>query len=60
MEYKGKKVYIVLVNNREYTGVVYAVEKKEKCYLIKIKDKSGHLVGFYDTEIALIQEEEDN
>lgn len=56
-EYEGKKVFIKLINGREYSGEVYAVEVKSGISLIKIKDRYGGKVAFYDTEISVIEEE---
>lgn len=56
-EYEGRRVYVKLKNGREYSGEVYAVENKGSVSLIKLKDKYGKNVGFYDTEISVIEEE---
>lgn len=56
-EYEGKRVFIKLRNGREYSGEIYAVESKGAVSLIKLKDKFGKNVGFYDTEISVIEVE---
>lgn len=56
-EYEGKKVFIQLKNQRKYKGRVVSVDDKITCSIFKIKDKYGKLVGFYDSEISVIQEE---
>ena len=55
--YEGKKVFIILKNGRSYSGEVLKVEDKGSAILIIIKDKFGKRVGFYSTEISVIEEE---
>ncbi len=55
--YEGKNVYIILKNNRAYSGKVLEVENKGSCSLIIILDKFGKRVAFYDTEILVMEEE---
>ena len=56
--YEGKKVFIILKNGRSYSGEVLEVEIKGTVTLIIIRDKFGKRVGFYSTEISVIEEEE--
>lgn len=56
-EYDGRRVFIKLKNGREYSGQIYSVELKGSVSLIKLKDKYGKNVGFYDSEISVIEEE---
>jgi len=56
-EYTGKKVYVKLMNNREYSGVVISVEAKGSSSIFKLKDKFNNLIGFYDSEISVIEEQ---
>ena len=58
----GKKVYIILKNKRQYQGVVLEVESDSKSsgvYFITIKDKFDNRTSFVNSEIELIQEEDD-
>lgn len=56
-EYEGKRVFIKLRNGREYTGKIYSVELQGSVSIIKLKDKFGKAIGFYDSEISVIEEE---
>lgn len=56
-DYEGKKVFVKLKNNREYSGIIENVLDKGSCLIIKLKDKFGQLIGFYDTEISVIEEQ---
>lgn len=57
--YEGKRVYIILKNNRKYSGVIQSVEKLENSnsYWIHIKDKFENSITFLNTEIEVIEEE---
>jgi len=55
--YEGKRVFLKLKNNREYSGKILKVEDKGSCSIIILLDKFGKKVGFYDTEISVIEEE---
>ncbi len=58
----GKKVYIILKNKRQYQGVVLEIEsdiKNSGVYFITIKDKFDNRTSFVNSEIELIQEEDD-
>jgi len=52
-EYEGKKVYVILISGRKYTGVIKKVDDNF-VYLI---DKFGDNVMFNISEISLIEEE---
>ena len=57
-DWEGKKVFIILKNNREYTGVVLEVETHSNTWIwITLKDKFGQKIGFSAEQIKLIQEE---
>ena len=57
-DWKGKKVYILLLNNREYSGRVLDVNGNlGNAHFIEILDKFNKKVTFLTTEIAVIQEE---
>lgn len=58
-KWEGKKVFIILKNKRQYSGIVIEVEVNDNSPLIwiTIKDKFGNNIGFSVEEIELIQEE---
>lgn len=56
-EYKNKEVFVKLKNGRAYEGKIYEILHKNNVTLIKIIDKLGYKVAFYDSEISVIQEE---
>ena len=56
-DYEGKKVFVKLRNNREYSGIILSVVDKGDFSIIKLKDKFGNLVGFYDSEISVMEEQ---
>jgi len=56
-QYEGKRVFLKLKNNREYSGKILSVEDKGSCSIIIILDKFDKKVGFYDSEISVIEEE---
>lgn len=56
-EYEGKRVYVKLKNDREYNGIVISIMDKGSCIIFKLRDKFDNLVGFYDTEISVIEEQ---
>lgn len=55
--YTGKKVYIILKNNRQYSGEVIEVDVGAALSWIVIKDKFGARISFSTEEIKLIEEE---
>lgn len=55
--WEGKKVFIILKNNRQYSGVIIEVERNGVLYWITILDKFNKRVGFSVEEIKTIQEE---
>lgn len=55
--YEGKQVFIKLKNGRSYSGKVLEIEIKPNCTLIILLDKYDKKVGFYSTEISVIEEE---
>ena len=55
--YEGKKVYIILKNQRKYSGEVLEVEQGEILCWITIKDKFGARISFSTEEIELMEEE---
>jgi small nuclear ribonucleoprotein (snRNP)-like protein len=59
-KWEGKKVFIILKNDRQYQGVVIEVEINHKTSLawITIRDKYNNSIGFNVEEIKLIQEED--
>jgi len=59
--YEGKKVFIILKNQRQYTGKVLEVETNPHSSLtwITILDKFGNRITFSTEEIELIQEEKE-
>lgn len=57
--WKGKKVFIILKNKRQYSGTVLQVEEDTHnliCF-ITILDKFGKRISFANTEMELMQEE---
>jgi len=59
--WEGKKVFIILKNKRQYSGIVIEVETNSNSSLvwINIKDKFGNVIGFSVDEIEVIQEEKE-
>jgi len=56
----GKRVFIILNNNRKYTGKVVSIDDAGNgLVFINIVDKFARLVTITSGEIKLIQEEED-
>ena len=55
--FEGKKIFIILKNQRRYSGTVLEVEQNNDNTLIIIKDKFGAIVSFHSNDIELIQEE---
>jgi len=55
--WEGKKVYIILKNNRRYSGTVIEVETSGILFWITIIDKFQKRIGFSVEEIEVIQEE---
>jgi Ni,Fe-hydrogenase I small subunit len=57
--WEGKKVFIILKNKRQYSGIVLEVEINPSSPLvwISIKDKFGNRISFVNSEIEIIQEE---
>jgi len=58
--WEGRKVFIILKNKRQYSGIVLEVEEDKAThsfYFITIKDKFDNRISFINTEIELIQEE---
>ena len=54
----GKKVYISTTTNRNYTGVIDAVDREgSPVVFVYITDKFGKMVIINSTEIKLMQEE---
>ncbi len=58
--YEGKKIFIILKNKRQYTGVVLEVENDPNSPIvwITIKDKFDNRISFANSEIEMIQEEQ--
>ena len=52
-KYVEKKVYIILKDNRRYTGKIISIDNSK----ITIIDKFSKLVTFDESEINLIEEE---
>lgn len=61
-EYEGKNVFIILKNNRKYSGKIIDVDIRTSPQLIWITiiDKFNHRITFVHTEIEVIEEEVDN
>lgn len=59
-KFEGKSVFIKLKIGRSYSGKVLEIENKGSMLgsFITIKDKFGKRVGFYSTEISVIEEED--
>lgn len=58
--YQGKKVFVILKNKRQYTGIVLEVEpdsKTNNLYFITLLDKFNKRISFLNIEVELIQEE---
>lgn len=56
--FEGKKVYLVLKNNRQYAGEVIDVDDSSMPLIwITILDKFGKRITFVHSEIEMIQEE---
>ena len=55
--WEGKKVYIILKNKRNYSGIVLEVEVNPPLAWITILDKFNKRIGFSTEEIEVIQEE---
>ncbi len=57
-KYEGKKVFLKLRSNREYTGVVTSVdESSAPLVFINLKDKFNQDVTIAHSEIIFIEEE---
>jgi hypothetical protein len=62
--YLGKKVFIILNNNRKYSGICQEIvylgkdEDKADLFMISIIDIFGKWVSFSSKEIGLIDEED--
>jgi small nuclear ribonucleoprotein (snRNP)-like protein len=59
MDWKGKKVFIILKNNKNYEGVVKKVEINPPLVWITILDKFKNLVLFSAEEITMMKEEDE-
>ena len=57
-EWKGKKVFVLLRNKRQYTGVVQDVYSNNGITFIMLIDKFNKKVGFIQSEVEVIQEEQ--
>jgi len=58
-KYLNKKVYVVLINDRKYSGKVINIDDTSYPLVwISLTDREGKLVTFLTSEIKLIQEEE--
>ncbi len=55
-EFVKKRVYVKLKNGREYTGTILKISDKGSCSIVLILDKFGQKVGFYNSEIEVLQE----
>ena len=55
--WEGKKVFLILKNKRQYSGVVLEVELNTHLAWIVILDKFNKRIGFSTEEIEVIQEE---
>lgn len=58
LTWKGKKVFIILKNRRQYSGEVVDVDiSATPLIFITLIDKFGERVTFVHSELELIQEE---
>ena len=56
--YEGKRVFLILKNKRQYSGIVVEViDLGNELQFMTINDKFGKDVSFSSNEIELIQEE---
>jgi|WetSurMetagenome_2_1015567.scaffolds.fasta_scaffold385484_4 hypothetical protein len=53
-EYEGKRVFIQLKNQRQYSGIVIIANNS----FVKIKDKYGMKVSFSTPDISVIEEQQ--
>lgn len=57
--YEGKKVFLILKNERQYSGYVLNVDDSNKLLIwISLIDKFDKRITFCASEIEMIQEEE--
>ena len=59
IQYEGKKVFIILKNARNYSGVIKKVEVVPPLVWIHMIDKFGKSVSFSSGEISSIEEQEE-
>ncbi len=56
--WKGKKIFIILKNHRQYQGEVIDVDTKSPpLVFISIIDKFGNRITFAQSEVDVMQEE---
>ena len=55
--FEGKKIYVVLKNNRRYSGKVLEIEGENGNTFIIIKDKFGSIVSFNVRDVDVLEEE---
>ena len=56
-KWRGKKVYLILKNKRQYSGIIDEIILSSLITWITIKDKFGKYITFNVDEIELMQEE---
>jgi len=56
--WEGKKVFIILKNHRQYSGIVQRVDISPPLVWITILDKFNNRITFSAEEIEVMQEEE--
>ena len=61
-EYVGKRVFVILKNQRKYEGEVVEIDNSSSQGLIwlVLKDRYGRHITFLHTEIEVLQEEPKN
>lgn len=57
-EWEGKKVFIILKNKRNYSGIVKSVDNNSITSWITITTRSGNNIVFSIDEIEVMQEEQ--
>lgn len=59
-DWEGKKVFLILKNDRQYSGLVIDIDNSLNPLIwISIRDKFGNRITFSTEEIKLIQEEKE-
>jgi hypothetical protein len=62
-DFEGKKIFVKLISNKVYTGIVQEVEfigndeQNNPIYIISLIDKFGLFVSFSNKEFKFIEEQ---